>query len=150
MATRRKRGGIAALAVVCAVVATASPAASDATEARATLTIIVTGLQSTEGDLRYWVYDRAEGFAESDGERIEGELPVSALDMRVVVPGLPYGEYAVAVGHDRNGDGRIAKVFGAEPRGVSNYGSPLRWYPSFDAAKFPVRAPQVEVVVSMF
>lgn len=126
------------------------PAAIPAAAESATLTIVVEGLRSTRGLLRYWVYDRAETFIQPDGELRTGAVRITESVERIRVPDLPFGDYAVAVGHDEDEDGEIAKVIGAESRGVSNYTSALRWYPSFERAKFPVRTADVEIVVRVF
>ena len=119
-------------------------------EDSARLTVVIEGLRSTTGLLRCWLFDSAARFIKPGGAVRKDAVRIDASTMRVTFDGIPFGDYAVAVGHDENEDGDIAKVIGAESRGVSNYDKPLRWYPTFDKAKFPVHGADVEVVVRVF
>jgi uncharacterized protein (DUF2141 family) len=133
--------------VLCVALALlATPAAGE----MARLTIVVEGLRSTTGLLRYWLFDSAARFIKRGGAVRKGALHIEGDTVRVTIEDLPFGEYAIAVGHDEDEDGDIAKVIGAESRGVSNYDQPLRWYPTFDKAKFPVHVADVEIVIPIF
>lgn len=133
---------------VALLAAAGLPARAAAEQAR--LTIVVEGLRSTAGVLRYWIFDSAARFIKKGGAVRSGATRIDGSVVRVTVDDLPYGEYAIAVGHDEDEDGDIAKVIGAESRGVSNYDRPLTWYPTFEKAKFPVRVAELVIVVPIF
>lgn len=113
----------------------------------AELTISVVGVERDEGFVRIAVFNGAEAFTDN---------PVMAA---VVTPreGLaewsarvPYGTYAVAVVHDRDGNGKLNTNLLGMPReryGFSNDARGTFGPPSFDDASFSVDEPTVDVSV---
>ena len=103
------------------------------------LTIKVVGIPSTKGNLMVAVYNKEEGFREKD-KTFRNLIEIAQKGtMEVNINQLPAGNYAVAVYHDANGNGKLDKnVFGVptEYYGFSNDAKGSFGPPSFDACKF--------------
>lgn len=93
----------------------------------ATITLNVTELRSTEGQLIVCLFATRDRFPNCRaGDGIPRHLfPVTARTMRVAVPLPRAGSYAVTVIHDENGDGRLKQNFiGMPTEGVGVTGNP--------------------------
>ena len=103
-------------AACCFLAASSASAASD-------LRVLVTGIESDEGEIACTLYDGGKGFP-MDADR------AVAVKRYAAVPGMltctfsdvPAGRYAVAAVHDANGNKKVdGGMFGyKEPWGVSN------------------------------
>ena len=121
------------------------------TEPAGEIRVKVVGLKSDEGALRFGLYDRRETFATSDGPIVKGTRPILNRQCEFVIPGVAYGTYALIVGHDVNGDGRISRnPFSAELKGITNYAGKILSFPDFDKAKFRLDRPQVTVEIRVY
>jgi uncharacterized protein (DUF2141 family) len=146
----RRRGGRVGRALAGALLVLALPAAP-ASEPRGTLGVRVTGLHSDAGMLRFGLYDRKETFATDDGPVAKGARPIHAGRCEFELPDLPYGTYALIVGHDVNGDGHIDRSpFSPELKGISNYTGKVLWFPDFDRAKFRLDRPRMTIEVRVY
>jgi uncharacterized protein (DUF2141 family) len=68
-----------------------------------------------------------------------------------VIPNVPYGAYAIIVGHDVNRDGTIDQnPFSSELKGISNYSGKILWFPSFDKAKFRLDQTSLTVEIRVY
>ncbi len=94
----------------------------------------VVGLASNAGEVRFGLYDTADAFQQRVAMR-SGTCPIKEYQCECTIPAVPYGVYAIMVGHDENLNGKIDWSSG-ERAGVSNYPGKLRWFPNFDKAKF--------------
>jgi uncharacterized protein (DUF2141 family) len=111
----------------------------------------VVGFQSDEGQLRYGLYNKKEGFATKDGVVKKGVHPIRNGQCEFVIKDVPHGTYALIVGHDVNKDGKISESpFSAELKGISNYTSKILWFPDFDKARFRVNRPEVSVEIRVY
>jgi uncharacterized protein (DUF2141 family) len=147
---RRRIGSPAmgAMAGLFAVLLLAALAAPVVAQSRGEIRVKVVGLQSDQGELRWALYDRKATFATKDGPIIKGARPIKNGRVEFVIPDVPYGTYALIVGHDVNRDGKIDEnPFSAELKGISNYTSKILWFPSFDKAKFPVNRAAIAVEI---
>lgn len=116
----------------------------------ADLTLTVTGVRSSVGELLIGVYDTAEGFKSAidssatksallpQSWRIVGaSLRAKAGSQTIMFADLPPGQYAVIAFHDENDNGLLdANVFGVptEGYGFSNDARGFLGAPSFEAA----------------
>jgi uncharacterized protein (DUF2141 family) len=110
------------------------------------LTVTVEGLRSNEGQIFLCVFSGATwgvkaAFPECDKERTVRKERIFAGSGNTVVTfyGLSAGEYAVAMNHDENGNGRLDTSPLGDPQegfGVSNNLMLLFGAPSYEAAKF--------------
>jgi uncharacterized protein (DUF2141 family) len=122
------------LALPCAGAAEVEPPTEPAR-----LTVEITGLLSEEGKLAVALFDSEAGFKKRRNPVRKAFLPIDPTGCAWVVEGLPAGEYAVAVYHDVNSNGKLDKrPHGPpkEPYGFSNDARGTFGPPSFDRAKF--------------
>jgi uncharacterized protein (DUF2141 family) len=68
------------------------------------ITIVVTNLRNTDGEILISLYDKAEGFPKDRDAIIRTAViaPDSSGQVTTIFMGLPHGEYAVAVLHDED------------------------------------------------
>jgi len=70
----------------------------------ADLSITVTNLRSSEGDVHIAVYNDANGFPDSDGMIRDVQMPISGTSVTTTFSDLSPGRYALATFHDENGN----------------------------------------------
>lgn len=134
------------LALLLGLAPSPAPAASTG-EIRVT----VVGLASDAGELRFGLYDKKETFATDDGPIVKGARPIKNRQCEFVIPNVPYGTYALIVGHDVNRDGKVSRnPFSAELKGISNYSAKILSFPDFDKAKFRLDQPRVSVEIRVY
>jgi uncharacterized protein (DUF2141 family) len=118
---------------------------------RGEIRVTVVGLKSDEGELRWALYDKKATFATKDGPMRKGALPIKNGRVEFSIPDLPYGYYAVIVGHDVNHDGKIDESpFSSELKGISNYTSKILWFPDFDKARFRLDRASVSIEIHVY
>jgi uncharacterized protein (DUF2141 family) len=68
------------------------------------ITVTVTGIRSTDGQVLISLYDQAEGFPRDLDAVVQGVAvsPDTTTQVTVVFEDLPFGDYAVAVLHDED------------------------------------------------
>jgi uncharacterized protein (DUF2141 family) len=143
---RRRVRWMVGLALLLALGATSSPA-----EPKGEIRVKVVGLASDAGELRFGLYNRKETFATSDGTIVKGARPIRNQQAEFVIPDLPYGTYALIVGHDVNRDGKVSRnPFSAELKGISNYTAKVLSFPDFDKARFQLDAPRITVEIRVY
>lgn len=107
--------------------------------ATASLKIELSGLRNAKGMVRMCIASSAKAFPECKNEQRGRSLsiPVPA-NGRVEVSGLSYGDYAIAVFHDENGNGRLDTMMGIprEGFGFSRNPSLMAGPPAFSRARF--------------
>lgn len=110
-------------AIATALAATSVAHAAD-------MTIDVAGLKNANGKVMVAVFDSADHFLKQPLRT--GTVDAQAGTVRMVLTGLPPGDYAISLFHDQNGNGKLDKnLVGMpiEPYGFSNdaagaYGPP--------------------------
>jgi uncharacterized protein (DUF2141 family) len=126
-------------------------ASSALAEERGEIRVKVAGLKSDQGVLRFGLYNKKETFATKDGPIVKGVKPIKNGQCEFAIPDVPYGTYAIIVGHDVNRDGSIDEnPFSSELKGISNYSGKILWFPSFDKAKFRLDKASVTVEVRVY
>jgi uncharacterized protein (DUF2141 family) len=129
-------------AAILAVV-TASSRAAD-------LTIAVTGVASAEGQVLVALYNSADTFQAKPFRAVA--VPAAAGDMRLMVRDLPAGNYAFALYHDANGNGKLDRNLVGMPTedyAFSNNAMGKRRAPDYEAARFQVPAAGAVANVSL-
>lgn len=116
----------------------------------ASLEIDITGLRSARGMVQLCLTQEPRYFPDCAKAGKVRRLTLPAAQARVAhFVDLPAGDYAVAVIHDENGNGRLDKMMGIPREGVGFSRNPrLRMGPpSFADASFRLSAgPETEVV----
>ncbi len=89
-----------------------------------TVTITITGIESTDGNIEIGIYDSKNTFPDF-GKEFQGAKvkPTKTESINYTFENLPAGTYAIAVWHDENDNQKIDKnLFGApkEKYGFSN------------------------------
>jgi uncharacterized protein (DUF2141 family) len=127
----------------------ASPVAAADT---ASLTINVTNVSDKGGDLRIGVYDQAN-FVVRGSKPVAGKIvSVTPGTMSVTIDGLTPGDYGAKILQDENRNGKMdtTMMVPTEPWGVSNNAAAsLAGPPSWDAAKFTVKAGSNSIAVAL-
>ena len=107
-----------------------------------TLTIVVEGMSSTEGNLGVLVFNNAKGWPEDRHAAYKDiAIPAEKGTQVLKVPDLPPGKYAVALIHDLNKNHKLDKNFLGVPReqwGMSNNPHAMIKAPPIEKAMFPV------------
>lgn len=102
-------------------------------------TLRITGVDKVEGEIRIAVFNSRESYTK---ETVFAEiLPVDSTGIDWTIPELPHGEYAIAVYHDKNTNGKLdTNVLGIpkEIYGFSNNARGRFGPASWDDAYFSV------------
>ncbi|MEW6133380.1 MAG: DUF2141 domain-containing protein [Pseudomonadota bacterium] len=112
--------------------------AAIAPAAAASLDIEVSGVRNAEGQVKFMLFDRAEGFRKETASREVLAVPAQTGTVQAAFRGLSPGRYAVIAYHDEDADGKLDLRFGmipAEGYGLSNNPEVLG-PPSFEHAAF--------------
>lgn len=105
------------------------------------LTIQLDGVQNTNGNLMIAVYQGAEGFLKQDHAIAATILNAARGGRAITLRGLPAGDYAAAIFHDADGDGKMnTNLIGipTEGFGFSNNASGTMGPPDFAQAAITV------------
>jgi uncharacterized protein (DUF2141 family) len=116
------------------------------------LRIEVHGLRNDSGHLLAGVYDDPRGFPREGKPTREAKVEIHEGRATVEVTGLPAGEYAVAVLHDENDDGKMNFNWLKVPKegfGMSNFTKLKMSAPSFDESKFEYSGGDQTVAVTI-
>jgi uncharacterized protein (DUF2141 family) len=142
---RRRRALVPSL-LLLALIPWPSPAATTGE-----IRVKVVGLQSDQGEVRFGLYNRKEGFATKAAVVVKGVHPIKNRQCEFVIKDVPHGTYALIVGHDVNKDGKINEnPFSDELKGISNYSGKILWFPDFDKARFRLDREQVAVEIRVY
>ena len=121
--------------------------------ATASLTIDVSGVKERKGKLQVALYNSGKDFPETEPYRGEVLNITADNDLKVVFQDLPPGNYAVAVYHDKNSNGKLDKnLLGVpvEDYGFSNDNRGARLSaPSFEDTKLRVENQPVSLQIEV-
>lgn len=130
--------------LLIAILAAALPARA------ADLTIAIDGVQNASGGIMIALYNSADTFQGKPFRAVTA--PATAGAMRVQVKDLPAGEYAFALYHDANGNGKMDRNLVGMPvedYAFSNNALGKRGPPAYDAARFQLPAVGATASVSL-
>lgn len=117
-----------------------------------TLTIQVENVNKDDGNIGVLVFNSTRGWPEDRFAALKDiVVPAHPGTVTVTVPGLPAGDYAVAIAHDVNKNHKVDKNFLGMPKeqwGMSNNPHATVKAPSFNTAKFSL-AGNLEIHVRM-
>jgi len=134
-------------AVVAGLLLIAS-AMADGTKVGA-VTVLATGFTNEKGMVLIQLANSAEDYDRDDTAFRHAELKVDGDRVTHVFEDVPYGEYAIKIFHDENGNRKIDMGWRGptERYGFSNDARGLLGPPGFEAAKFEVAARAMEVEI---
>lgn len=75
--------------------------------AQNTISVHVKNVNSTQGDVNVALYNSDEAFLSFDGVLKTSSVPAQKGIVTLHIADLPIGEYALAVFHDENGNGKL-------------------------------------------
>ncbi|MEQ9308486.1 MAG: DUF2141 domain-containing protein [Balneolaceae bacterium] len=110
------------------------------TERSSAFTLEVEGFKETKGEIRIAVFNSEDKYTKEPVYAIV--LPVNETQVQWVVPELPFGEYAIAVYHDKNRNGKLdTNLLGIpkESYGFSNNARGRFGPASWKEAKFEIQ-----------
>jgi uncharacterized protein (DUF2141 family) len=109
------------------------------TENISSFTLQVQGINKAKGELRIAMFDSKDAYTKEPVYAVV--LPVDDDKVEWTVPNLPFGEYAIAVYHDKNTNGKLDTNFLGIPKedyGFSNNARGKFGPASWEDAKFSV------------
>lgn len=118
-----------------------------------TLTVKVTGLRNHQGNLCVALFNSSDGYPSNTSEAIR---VISVLIHNnpefVIFKELAYGNYAISVFHDENGDSELNTNFlGIPKEGIGFSNDPKIWQgvPAYEKVKFAFTSEQNTVEIAM-
>ena len=120
----------------------------------ARLTVTITGVKEPKGKLQVALFNSAEGYpADAKPHQAKVVDVQEGGSQEVVFEGLSPGDYAVAVYHDENGNGKLDKnLVGipVEDYGFSNDTRGTRMSaPTFEDTKFQVKGGEANIAIEV-
>ncbi len=110
----------------------------------------ITGLRNDRGEVLVALFRSPEGFPDGRYAFRYARVAATVPSLRVAFPGLPAGDYAIAVIHDEDRDARLDTNWMGIPRegyGASRNALPRFSAPTWKGNRFPVTAGAIEPVV---
>lgn len=107
------------------------------------ITLQIDNIPAIKGELRIAVYNRAETFGKKAGILQGVVLTVDSRSMKHTFEGIPTGDYAVAIFHDKNLNNKFDKNWLGIPKeyyGHSNNPNLKLRAPTFKECRFPLNA----------
>ena len=119
----------------------------------AVVQLTVIGLKNDIGDVKVGLFDSAESFNGKTKDKFAGAvIKIQNKKIQYIFPAVPYGEYAIKLFHDEDGDDEIDTNFlgiPTESYGFSNNAKGFFGPPSFKTAKFIVSSDTVRVDINL-
>ena len=112
--------------------------------------LTITGFRSEKGQVKIAVFNDAGKWPKDPAYSSTIDVKGSTVTWRI--NDVPYGDYAIAIFHDENGNGKMDKnLLGipVEAYGFSNNRRVTLGPPQWDAVKFPVRNAVAEVSIEV-
>ena len=118
----------------------------------ADIVVKISGIQTSDGQVGCSLFSNAKGFPQDTSVAKGSWKPADPKGMLCRFPNEPEGVYAIAIGHDLNGNQKVdANFLGMpkEPWGVSNNMRSALRAPTFEEASFKVKPEDKEVVINI-
>lgn len=119
---------------------TISSTGQNSTTASHTLTVTVSNINNEDGNIGVLVFNSDKGWPDNRFAALKDLIvPAHSGSLDITIPGLPTGDYAVAVLHDVNKNHKMDRDWIGKPKeqwGMSNNPHALIKAPSFSAARF--------------
>ncbi len=135
-------------AIAAAVLASGGGSLSAQTPSMCTLTVKVTGIHDTDGNVRLAVRSGPDTVVQSQ----EVEIDSKTMTATAVFPNLPAGDYGVAALHDENKNGKLDfNEMGMPVEGYGHSNNPAKRMgpPNFEETKFTVNKPDTSIEIQL-
>lgn len=118
---------------------------------KADLTISISNMRNEKGSVLVSVFKGEKGFPSDNDRAIDNLKLTTAQAKKFILEDLEPGDYAIAILHDENNNGKMDKVifFPKEGFGFSNDAMGTAGPPSYKKAKFTVKAPKTSINIKM-
>jgi uncharacterized protein (DUF2141 family) len=105
----------------------------------------IAGQRSAKGVMQVCLTRDADRFPNCKDDRLAIRRTVPAADRSILFEGLPSGNYAVALFHDENRNGKLDTMLGIPREGFGFSRNPAIGFgpPKFSTARFPVTSGEV-------
>jgi uncharacterized protein (DUF2141 family) len=114
--------------------------------------VIVEGLENDKGFVQIGLFNSKESW-EGKIEKLRGAIiPLKSTTMEWNIENIPFGEYAVKLFHDENGDNKLNTNFlgmPVEDYGFSNNPTVLFGPPSFEKVKFVFSSQDTSITIKL-
>jgi uncharacterized protein (DUF2141 family) len=129
------------------------PPAARAVAGSAMLTVMVRGVASAQGQITALLYATEEGFPGKEAKAIRRvSVPAVVGSVTLRMTEVPYGNYAIAIYHDINGNQKLDTNWlgiPKEPVAVSNNAKGHMGPPKFKDAKFLIDTATKDLNISL-
>lgn len=126
--------------------------AIDNSSKKGKLLVRITGFENNEGDC-WFALDRLEEVYESGDSVFIGKiLPIINREVIISIDALEYGNYAIKVFHDENGNGELdSNILGIPTEGYGFSNNASAWFgpPSWEKAKFLIDQKEITLDISV-
>ncbi|MCS6820631.1 MAG: DUF2141 domain-containing protein [Microscillaceae bacterium] len=120
---------------------------------KATLILEITDIRSNMGKILLSVFNTPDGFpAQAEKAHRTLQYKVTGNTAIITIPDLPMGEYAIAILHDEDNNGKMNRNFLGVPKegyGASNDARNMFSPPDYEKAKFLLNTPQKKMKIKM-
>jgi uncharacterized protein (DUF2141 family) len=117
------------------------------------LEIAVTEIRNEKGDIRVALFQQEDGFPNDHKKAFySGTFDIAGTQLNFTIEDLPYGEYALAILHDENGNEKMDFNFLRMPKegyGVSNNVTRSLGPPKFKDAKFMLSSVNMQMEITL-
>jgi uncharacterized protein (DUF2141 family) len=120
------------------------------------LTVMIDGLKNQQGQVCLSLFSQPEGFPAAADRAVTSRcVPVSEISDGIILANLPSGNYAIAVFHDANADGKLnTGIFGIPKEGFGFSRNPriTTRAPRFNETAFTLdnQATQIQIQMTYF
>lgn len=138
------------LVVFCALIKSMAAVTAADAPATAELRVLVKGLVSNKGRVRFRLFGTADTYNRQDEAFREEFVAISNRMSQWVVKGVPAQVYSVVVYHDENANGKFDRNFLGIPEesyGFSNNIRPKFAQPEYEDVKFKVVPPVTHIEI---
>jgi uncharacterized protein (DUF2141 family) len=129
------------------------PQHQDSQQKLAVVQLSIVGLKDDIGDVKVGLFDSAESFDDKSKKKFAGAIvKIENKKAQCVFSNVPYGDYAIKLFHDEDGDDDVDTNFlgiPTEDYGFSNNAKGLFGPPNFEKARFVVSSDTIRVEIDI-
>ncbi len=127
--------------------------ASEKPASQGSINVEVSGLRSNAGEVRVNLYDSKDGFPSEPKKAVMTLVTnIENNEAKVVFKDIPFGDYAISVLHDENGNKKMDLSWLMIPKegiGASNNPKVSFGPPSFSDARFRLSSEELDIKITV-